>query len=193
MVSLRLRSDSCWLEDLHRLVVLVCGIAESIDASCTCSGHSSESTRCQIRDSESQSEVFMLFSLVNEFICFQQISHASLSLSTLQHFHNELKNEEQLLRYPLQTSVDASELMTFRCRELVIQLFRTLKGQTRFRRVLHVRFRQGRNFTVGVFLALPPAKIHSCAVLIEPNPTSWSSSFVFNSNVASPVGNMSST
>ena len=50
--------------------------------------------------------------LVCHFICFQQISQAGLSLSSLEHFHDELKWMEQFLCYPLQTSVDASELMT---------------------------------------------------------------------------------
>ena len=81
-------------------------MAEPIDASQTRIGHSDESTRCQVKDSKSQSEVFVLFDLVNDFICIEQVFGA---------LSQRLRGIEQLLRYPLQASVDPSELMTFRC------------------------------------------------------------------------------
>ena len=62
---------------------------------------------------ENEGEVFMLLDL--NLICFDQVWHSGLSLPPLEYFHNELKRVEQLLCYPLQTSIDPSELMTFRC------------------------------------------------------------------------------
>ena len=82
-------------EETFTVFILICVIAKSINTSQTRIEHSDESTRCQVKDSKSQSgEVFVLFDLTNDFVCFEQVSHASLSLLSLEHFHDELKGIE---------------------------------------------------------------------------------------------------
>ena len=67
-------TDSCLRVDLHSLAVLTSRTTEQIDASQTRIGHSDESTRCQVKDSKSQSEVFVLLNLIDDFVCFLQVS-----------------------------------------------------------------------------------------------------------------------
>ena len=65
-----------------------------MNASQTRTGHFAESTRCQVKETKSQSEVFMLFDVVNDLIFFEQVSNASPTLPPLQNFHDELKGIE---------------------------------------------------------------------------------------------------
>ena len=62
--------DTCLRANLHSLAVLISRTTELIDASQTRIGHSDESARVQVKDATSQSEVFVLFDLVNDFTCF---------------------------------------------------------------------------------------------------------------------------
>ena len=45
-------------------------MAKTLDISQSRIGHSDGSTRCQVKDAMSQSEVFMLLDLINDLICF---------------------------------------------------------------------------------------------------------------------------
>ena len=87
-----------------RFAVLICRIAKTIDTSQARTGRSDESTRCQVKDTISQSEVFMLLDLINGLICIDQISHPGLSLPPLECFHNELRRVKQLVCCPLRTA-----------------------------------------------------------------------------------------
>ena len=59
-----------------------------------------------------------------------------------------------MFRCPLHGSIDVSKLAAFRCRELVIRLFRALVSHTSISQVLDVRLHRDRDLTIGVFLAL---------------------------------------
>ena len=96
---------------------------------------------------------------VNDTICFDYVSYTTLPLPLLQHYHDELRRIEQRLRYPLHGSIDVSTLVAFRCRDLVIRLFRALESQTSFSQVLDVRLHRDRDPTIGVFLALSPTVV----------------------------------
>ena len=98
-------------------------IAKTIDASQARIGHSDESTRCQVKDATSQSEVFMLLDLIKDLICFDQVSHSGRSLPPLDYFHNKFQELWTVCQIP-DGSLEGSSAPRDTCSQLLPE-FRT--------------------------------------------------------------------